>query len=436
VLGLLILCLLAGGGTWVWQLRIHPRRELRGLDQLLAAERYDEAEASLREVLREVPDDTRANLLMAQVALARTDQKPELALRHLARIRVRDPHLLAVVRLNEGKAYSALGQFPQAERSWQEALRLDPLVPEAGWALLGHYYVQGRRDDAHDLAMRLYASEPDPHDRASLLLELLRQDAKTLVMETLVPVLRPVVREHPEDVHSGIALGRALISSSQADEGLAILSDLLRRFPQEKLVWTAYLSGLSDSFRYDELKTAVGQLPARLAADPRIEKHRGSLAQSQRQWNAAVVAYRRGLGADPFDGQVLYRLCQTLRAAGRAEDAGPYESRRRVLESARNRALRVYEEANAVSTLGTAAHTDLYHRLAELRSEMGRPDEALAWHQLVLEHDPNDTVSRVALERAGATKDSRQTDQGAPQTQEHPPSEETLSDSAIHLRGE
>jgi hypothetical protein len=101
---------------------------------------------------------------------------------------------------------------------------------------------------------------------------------------------------------------------------------------------------------------------------------------------------------------VLYRLCQSLRASGQAAEAERFESRRHALESARGRALRLYEEANAVSTLGTAAHTDLGHRLADLREEMGRPDEARAWHRVVLEHDPDDPISKMALRRLSPTR--------------------------------
>ena len=50
-------------------------------------------------------------------------------------------------------------------------------------------------------------------------------------------------------------------------------------------------------------------------------------------------------------------------------------------------------------TLGLAPHPDLYHRLADLRERMGRPDEALAWHRLVLRDAPEDSISLAALGR-------------------------------------
>ena len=154
--------------------------------------------------------------------------------------------------------------------------------------LLGLYYVQGRRDEAHDLAMKLRESEPDRRDRAQLLLELLRQDAKSLVYETLVPVLRPVVRDHPDDVHSTIALARCLIRTSQAEEGLDLLRRLIEHSPETPWSGTLWLSGLDESFRYDELDRELARLPRSLAAAARFERYRGAVAQDRQKWSEAA----------------------------------------------------------------------------------------------------------------------------------------------------
>jgi tetratricopeptide (TPR) repeat protein len=410
-LGLALVGLLGVGLLWIFRESTSRPPDMNGVDRLLAEQRFAEVEERLQKILSKRPDDPQANMLMAQVSLARIDQKPELALRHLDRVQLRGTAARALVQLNRGKAYSALGRYVDAEQSWTEALSIDPLVPEAGWALLGLYYIQGRRDDAHRLAMNLRAIEPDPRDRAQLLLELLRQDAKSLVQETLIPILRPVVQNHPDDKYSAIALARALTSSSQPAESLLILHRLIERFPGDLLCWEALLSGLDDSFRYDELEQALNRMPPSLSADCRFEKFRGSLAQSKRQWTEAIRAYRRSVTAAPFDKRVLYRLCQSLRASGHEQEAETIEPRRRRIDSAHEDALRLYEEANSITSLGTAPHPDLYHRLADLRERMGCSDEAMAWHQLVLLDQPHDLVSRTALERLSEQE---------PEIQSHP----------------
>jgi hypothetical protein len=120
--------------------------------------------------------------------------------------------------------------------------------------------------------------------------------------------------------------------------------------------------------------------------------------------------YLRAYNHDPSDGQVLYRLCQALKAAGRTSDTSEFDARFLALQAARDQALPLYKEANAVPTLGTAPHPELYHRLADLRERMGRADEAAAWHQLVLKDQPHDPLSRSAVERLATQEiDTRST---------------------------
>ena len=76
----------------------------------------------------------------------------------------------------EGKARYQQGRYDLAEVAWTEALRLDPLVPEAGWALIALLDKEGRVPEAHRWGMRLYEVEPNPIDRARLLLEMARLD--------------------------------------------------------------------------------------------------------------------------------------------------------------------------------------------------------------------------------------------------------------------
>jgi tetratricopeptide (TPR) repeat protein len=379
-----------------------PDPGLDGLEPMLAARRFDEAERRIDAYLRANPDDARANMLMAQVALARDDQEPQRALDHLGRIRGGNGATRAIVRLNEGKAHSAMARYDLAEAAWKDALRLDPRVPEAGWALLGLYYIQGRHADARRLGLALHAVEPDPRDRVQLLLELLRKDALTPVYETIVPSLEPVVRAHPEDLHTAIALGLALVRSSRADEGLAILRDAVGRRGNDPDAWDALLLGLEESQHLDELGGALTKLPPDLGGMPRFDRYRAAIAQHRQDWSAAADGYLRAWRADPSDLQILYRLNRVLRMAGRSREAEAFDARVRDAISARDRALAIYREADADRTLGLAPHPDLYHRIADLRERVGRLDEALAWHRLVLRDQPADPISRAAVARLEA----------------------------------
>ncbi len=401
-LTLLLIALVATTAALVLAARLRTGPSLGGLDPLLAAGRFDEVERRVEDYLRAHPASIPAHMLMAQVALARHDQKPRLALDHLARIQTRDRETLAIVRLNEGKAYSALTRYDRAEDAWKGAMTLNPQVPEAGWALLGLYYIQGRRADAHRLALALHAIEPDPRDRVQLLLELFRQDAQPLVSETVFPTLEPAVRDHPEDLYTAIALGLALVRSSRFDQGLAILRDTVTRHADSPEAWDGLLRGLDESRQADDLAQAWAKLPPDLAADPRFDRHRGAVAEGRRDWSAAADSYLRAWQADPSDLPVLYRLSRVLQIAGRRTEADAFGLKARDAMAARDRALALYREANADKTLGLVPHPDLYHRIADLREQMGRADEALAWHRLVLQDQAQDPTSRNAVARIEA----------------------------------
>ena len=405
-LAILFLVLVAAAATFVLRARLPAAPTLDGLGPLITARRFDEVEERLREYLRLHPGSLQANLLMAQVAIDRDDQKPRLALDHLARIKTGDRGTLAIVRLNEGKAYSALGRNDRAESAWTEALRLEPRVPEAGWNLLSLYYVQGRREGAHRLALMLHAVEPDRRDRARLLLELVRHDARPIGPDSRIRTLEPLVRAHPEDFHCASALGLALIRNSRIDEGLTILRRLVEHHAGQPDTWDALLQGLDEARRPDEMAEALAKVPPGLSGDPRFERHRAAIAQERRDWSKAADGYLRAWRADPSDFQVLYRLSRMLQAAGRPEQARVFDLKVRAAQEAREQVLALYEEARDDKALGVAPHPDLYHRLADLRERMGRPDEALAWHRLALRDQPEDPTSRAAVARLRATIDA------------------------------
>lgn len=381
-----------------------PEPTLAGLNGLLAARKFDDAERQIDAFLAARPDDVQANLLSAQIALNREPQQPRLALERLGRIGKAERPTLAVVRLNEGKAHSALGDTAKAEASWLEALRLDPLVPEAGWALLSLYYVEGRRAEAERLGLALHGVEPDPRDRVQLLLELVRQDAKPIVPLEIIRVLEPVGRELPDDLHTTIALARAYYGDSRHDECIALLNRLVDRYPGDPAAWEALLRNLDDAARPEEFAAAFARLPAALAKQPRFARYAGIVAQSRRDWASSVIALERARKFDPLDAQVAYRLGRGYRLAGREPEAKKLEGEFRDIEAALREMLSLYNEANAIRGLGVDPSPDLYLKIAEARERLGYRAEALAWFRLAIRDRPDDPAALAATQRLADAK--------------------------------
>ena len=115
---------------------LRPRVDLEEVAELARAGRFDEALSRGEAYLRSAPDDPRALLVLAEVALSRPAADPHRALEYLGRIRPDSPTMAAWVLVDRGNAHMALGRFDRAEACWNEALRRAPAVLEAGRRLL------------------------------------------------------------------------------------------------------------------------------------------------------------------------------------------------------------------------------------------------------------------------------------------------------------
>jgi tetratricopeptide (TPR) repeat protein len=153
-----------------------PAPSLDEIRALARARQFDRARTLLQRYLQYYPKNNRARLLMANLATEPTNAHPSLALEHLKAIRPESPKQGALVKLYEGKAHYQQGRYDLAETCWTEAMRLDPLVPEAGWILVDLLDKEGRTAEAHRLGMRMHEAEPDPRDRVRILLEMSRID--------------------------------------------------------------------------------------------------------------------------------------------------------------------------------------------------------------------------------------------------------------------
>ncbi len=349
--------------------------------------------------LRAFPDDDRAHLLMAQFAMDRPDAQPLLALDHLGRIRTSTSQEAAVVRFSVGKAHYQQRRYDLAETCWKEALELDPIVPEAGWALIDLLDFEGRAEEAHRLGMRLFEVEPDPRDRVRLLLEMSRLDIDRVAPGSVVQVFEPVWRQRPSYLPLALSVGLAFVHNSQSAEGIEVLRDALQRHPDSAEAWDGWFTGLDEGYQPDLLRREFARLPRSLAADPRFAKHEGNAALGAHDWPRAVNAYRRAHAFEPFNGVVLYRLRMVLQAAGETAEVRHADQLVTDYQNAFKQMRPVYVEAFSIKTLGLEPRTEIYQRLAKLREQMGRFDEARAWHRLVLRHVPDDVRSLAALVR-------------------------------------
>jgi len=380
--------------TWSARAFLRTRPSLAEAAAFAEAGRFVKADELVKAVLLADPSRSAAHMLAAQIALdrpaptaapfVRPDPQPALeALEHLKQVDATDHYLGALIALNRGKAEHRLGRLDQAETSWLEALRVHPTIPEAGWLLLETYYLQGRSEEARQLALRLHAVEPDPRDRVQYLLELLRQDAQPRAPASIVLWFRPVVERNPDDLHAKLALGMSLVNSSQIDQGLEVLRSAVKRHSHLAVAWDGWLTGLDDAGQIGTLSGVVDLLPATLVNMPLFAKHKARVAQERGDWKTAALHYRQALKAAPHDQRLSYRLSRVLRNAGEDTEASRLDLSHRSFTTGSREVRTLYERANADKTLGTSPHPELYRQIGELRDRMGLPEEALAWYGLM-----------------------------------------------------
>jgi tetratricopeptide (TPR) repeat protein len=422
--------ILLGWGAWSI---FRPRPTLAQALALAEARQLDAADEHIRHYLQEYPQSDAGHLLFAQIQTDIAEvhsttsnlldpQYALASLAHLQRVHPLDRKMAASVKLTQGKAEYYLSRFDDAEASWNEALKLDLTVPVAGWSLLDLYYVEGRNDEARRLALRLFAVEPDPHDRVQLLLELLRQDAQPPAPASIVQWFEPRVRQNPDDVRSNMAMGVALVRDGKTDRGLKILEATVEHHPDLADTWEAWLTGLDDANQVGAeplslLVQATERLPSALAVSPRFARFQARAAQERGDMKEAVAAYRRAAAAAPRDHRVEYRFIRALRQIGETHEAEQREHVYHARLAASQEVRPLFIRVSAVKTLGTEPHPDLYQEVADLRERMGLREEAQAWHRLVLRDDPNNSRSQVALQRLqdpGRAADARQAAPSAP----------------------
>jgi tetratricopeptide (TPR) repeat protein len=390
--------IIAACAFYSWR-AFHAPPDLEEIYALARRGRFDRAQELTARYLRAYPGADRAHLLMAQLAMDRPDAQPKLALDHLRRISTSTPREAAVMQFSVGKAYYQQRRYDVAETCWKEALKIDPTVPEAGWALIDLLDFEVRVEEAHRLGMQLFEVEPDPRDRVRLLLEMSRLDIDKVAPGSVVQVFQPVWRQHPEYLPLALAVGLALVHNGQASEGIKVLRDAIERNPESAEAWDGWLTGLDEGYEPELLRREFARLPESLAADSRFAKHEGTVAQGAGNWRSAVKAYRRACAFEPFNAVVLYRLRTALLAGGQSAEVRRADGVLTDYRSALSELRSVYDEARSIKTLGLEPRTELYHRLARLREQMGRIDEARAWHRLVLHDVPDDALSLAALAR-------------------------------------
>ncbi len=275
-----------------------------------------------------------------------------------------------------GKALTNLNFWQRAEWCWKQALELDPRAPEAGYQLLQLYFVLHRWSESRQLALRLVENEPDPHDRALYLLELIRQEHERLMPTATVQLLEPVLALEPDYYHAKRALGLCYVQIGRVSEGLKLLYESVEQEPEKVEGWASLCWCLSQVGRWNELDHVWQSMSERAKMEPEVFRYRGHWAEAQGQLKLAASIYKRVLEKNPYDRKTHYRLARLLHRLGDEQAAIKHEQRAKQLDNLREALGNAYKEAVAHPGKLSA---DECRQLAKLCRDTGRLQEAARW---------------------------------------------------------
>jgi tetratricopeptide (TPR) repeat protein len=374
---------------WIMSQQRSPTSlDMTELFRLADSGHFDESLSRIEDVLRVDPGNVRLHVIAAELSLDRPDPEPRRALEHALSVHGGDPSWMARAEVAAGKALYLQQRYDDAETHWLAALRLDPKVPEASWALLDLYYLQGRTDESCELALRQHRIESDRGDRVQFLVELLRQDAEPPDPASVAMRFGPVAAARPRDLRTKLVLAEALIHCSRIDEGVEILEDALQQARDSPDVWRLWLEGLALIGDHARLSNSWREAPSGVRADSRLACQAGDIAWASGDRNGAVTAYRRAWSSRPHDLVAAYRLARALRALGQDDQAGEIDRFLERAKSAKQESGVLYGLLRPFKQAERYPSPDLCRRVATNRERLGRSKEGEAWSKLASGHSP------------------------------------------------
>ncbi len=278
----------------------------------MLAARPDLAEEQVREILKAVPDQPHALLMLGTARRLQNDPAGARAiLEPLALAQPNAPD----VQFELGMALGALGENRKAIAMLSRAAALNPKHPQA-WRALGDEKTLAGDSKGADAA---YAR----HIQASVNDPKLMEAAAALVANDL-PVaehlLRAFLKEHPTDVSALRMLAEVGARLRRYEDAEMLLARALELAPGFAAARQNYASIL---YRHNKPQEVIAQTDILLKADPRNPNHRALQAAALGQlgeYAQASAAYEKLLAEFPQYADAWMSYGHTLKTQGRTSE--------------------------------------------------------------------------------------------------------------------
>lgn len=269
---------------------------------LALANRLPEAEEALRKAIHYDPRSAYLRMMMAEIMLARGDQKQ--AEKSLGDALVQDPDYVDAHLLLGNLLYNRQA-FSEAIVHLNRVLALDPSLEKVYLQLTAAHVRLEDSEGAIRVLKEMLQKNPDSVAGGLALSRLYRQLGLTSMAER---TYREFLQRHPQEVQGYVELARIFQDLGQKEQALAVLKQGMAANPS------------ADDFRYQLVRVLVesGQpdqaldiLHAMLREQPdRLEARRmlGLLLMEKKAWKEAGEAFELLLAAEPMHEQGLFYL--------------------------------------------------------------------------------------------------------------------------------
>ena len=226
---------------------------------------------------------------------------------------------LAVLLPHVAFAYQQVGKFDNAIAAFEEARKIEPDNTSVTMYLIQANLSAKKYSAAATLAHQARADRPDDLRLARLEASALRQDGKA---DQGIAVLQDVVQKHADDPAAYIALAQGYSESNKGAQAIKVLQDAQTRFPDEPLV-TFELGAFYDrQKKFVEAEAAFRQLIAKDPKNAPALNYLGyMLAERGERLDESVSLLERALAVDPDNGSFLDSLGWAYYKQGKLDQA-------------------------------------------------------------------------------------------------------------------
>lgn len=352
--------------------------------KLVVAGQRSQAEAVLRELLQQNPQDADARLLLGSILMEAGNRE---SIEHLATAVSLRPHS-AEAHNALGEAYNAFGDIKAARLEFQRAVNLDPRHAQAQSNLGAATLQDGDRIAAIaplERAIHLFGNKADAafplYLRAQIYMG--ERDASQAVVE-----LRKAVELRPDFAEAWSELGEARRNLADNQGAVIALRRALELRPGDAVARTRLGSLLLE---IGQSREAVACLREAVRLDPK----------NQSALNALQLALRRDGHVDEADA-VKKQLAQVLRERDQGDQklVAAIELNNRGTELEKGGDIReALEKYRSALTL-LPEHVGIRTNLAVALLKLGDWDEGIAQMREALRRDPDNAQIKAALQDA------------------------------------